>query len=140
MPRKYRLFISLYLALACGNAVAAADPLAAQREQFIEARKALENRQTERYRELAAGLESYPLYAYLEFDALRQRLGEADEAEVLDFIDRHSDMPLGSRLKSLWLYTLASQRRWQLFLEHYTGSNDTGMQCYALRARIATGR
>ena len=140
MLRKYRLFISLCLALACCNAAAAADPLAAQREQFIEARKALENRQTERYRELAAGLESYPLYAYLEFDALRQRLGDADEAEVLDFIDRHSDMPLGSRLKSLWLYTLTSQRRWQLFLKHYTGSNDTSMQCYALRARIAAGR
>jgi soluble lytic murein transglycosylase len=140
MPHKFRLFIGLILLLAGCSATAAVDPLAAQREQFIEARKALKQKQVSRYRELAAGLKTYPLYPYLEFDALRQRLGDASEREVLDFAKRHADTPLAARLKSLWLYTLASQRRWELFLKHYTGSKNTGMQCYALRARLNTGR
>ena len=92
-----------------------------------QTRKALKQKKHARYRELAAGLKSYPLYTYLEFDALRQRLGEADEREVLDFMERHADMPLAGRMKSLWLYTLASQRRWELFLKHYTGSNAASM-------------
>ena len=78
MPHKFRLFIGLILLLAGCSATAAGDPLAAQREQFIEARKALKQKQVSRYRELAAGLKTYPLYPYLEFDALRQRLGEAE--------------------------------------------------------------
>ena len=139
MPRKYRLFTSLIVILVAASAMAASDPLDKQREQFIEARKALEQKQSARYRELATGLESYPLYPYLEFDALRQRLGDASEGEVLDFIERRTDMPLAGRLKSLWLYTLASQRRWELFLKHYTGSKNATMQCYALRARLNTG-
>ena len=139
MPRKYRLLISLIIVLVSCNATAAGDPLATQREQFIEARKALKQKKHARYRELAAGLKSYPLYPYLEFDSLRQRLGEADERDVLDFMEQHADLPLTGRIKSLWLYTLASQRRWELFLQHYTGSNDTSMQCYALRARLKTG-
>jgi soluble lytic murein transglycosylase len=139
MPRKFRLLIALTLVLVTGSPRAATDPLASQREQFIEARKALQQQQHARYRELAAGLKSYPLYSYLGFDALRQRLGEASEREVLDFVERHADQPVGSRLRSLWLYTLASQRRWELFLKHYSGSDDTTMQCYALRARLETG-
>lgn len=139
MPHRFRLFIGLALVLIPAHVPAAADPLAVQREQFIEARKALQQKQPARYRELAAGLKSYPLYPYLEFAALRQRLGEASEQEVLDFIEGHADQPLGGRLKSLWLRTLVSQRRWALFLKHYAGSNDATMQCYALRARLKTG-
>ena len=119
MPHKYRLLLGLIILLVSGSATAAGDPLAAQREQFIEARKALKQNQLDRYRELAAGLKSYPLHPYLEFDALRARLGDAGEREVLDFAKRHADTPLAARVKSLWLYTLASQRRWELFLKHY---------------------
>ncbi|MEN8107472.1 MAG: transglycosylase SLT domain-containing protein [Pseudomonadota bacterium] len=136
----YRFLAILFLPLAALGAFSKADPLAGQREQFIEARKALQQKQYERFESLAAGLEDYPLYSYLEFDRLRQNLDQASEQEVLVFIERHAGQPLGKRLHTVWLYSLARQQRWAQLLKYYDGSSATTLQCYALRARINTGR
>ncbi|MDH3561698.1 MAG: transglycosylase, partial [Gammaproteobacteria bacterium] len=116
------------------------DALVAQRQLFIEALNSLNNNQLKRYRELGSRLQNYPLYAYLQFEELRTRLSRADAAEITNFLDTYPDHPLNNRLRQAWLYSLARNQRWELFLKHYQPTESVSLQCYALQARLATGR
>jgi len=140
MPQILRLLTAIIL-LVCVSAVAAkTDALVAQRQLFIEALNSLNNNQLKRYRELGSRLQNYPLYAYLQFEELRTRLSRADAAEITNFLDTYPDHPLNNRLRQAWLYSLARNQRWELFLKHYQPTESVSLQCYALQARLATGR
>jgi len=70
-------------------AAAAADPPAdpaAQRQRFPLVWEAAQHGPDAAWRALAAGLESYPLYPYLEFAALKQRIGDAKREDVDKFL------------------------------------------------------
>ncbi len=140
MPQIPRFLTALFLLAVISPAAAKTGSLEAQRQLFVEARNALNNSQLERYRELAGRLRDYPLYAYLQFEELRTRLSRAEEAEVTDYLDTYPDHPLNKRLREAWLYTLARNQRWKPFLRHYRPSGSVSLQCYALQARLATGR
>jgi soluble lytic murein transglycosylase len=129
----------LLLLLLMGSAVAEPDPLATQRERFLEAREALLDNRLEDYRALADQLQDYPLYPYLQFQDLRNRLSQADAREVARFLKAHEGEPLGDRLRRAWLYNLARNRRWTLFLHDYRPTDSVDLQCYALQARLETG-
>jgi soluble lytic murein transglycosylase len=130
----------LLLLLMMGSARAEPDPLAAQRELFLEARAALLDNRLEDYRALADRVRDYPLYPYLQFEDLRNRLSHADEREIARFLKAHDGEPLGDRLRQAWLYNLARNRRWPLFLRDYRPTDSVDLQCYALQARLETGQ
>jgi len=129
----------LLLLLVIGSAYAEPDPLAAKREIFLQARAALLDNRLEDYRTLADQVRDYPLYPYLQFEDLRNRLSRADEQEVARFLKAHDGDPLGDRLRQAWLYSLARERRWKLFLRDYRSPESVDLQCYALQARLETG-
>jgi soluble lytic murein transglycosylase len=143
MPTIFRFLAALVLLGAVGGSPAQPDAdedsLQAQRKQFLAARKALESRDTQRFRQLAGELRDYPLYSYLEYMDLRQRISRAGKGEVDLFLKTWADQPVSKRLKQAWLYSLARQRRWQQFLDYYDGSGGVELQCHALQARIKTG-
>jgi soluble lytic murein transglycosylase len=134
-----RLSAGLLLLIAVSTVQAKADPLEAQRDLFLEARAALQDNRLEEYQSLAEHLRDYPLYPYLQFDELRNRLSRADEQEVARFLETHAGEPVGDRMRQSWLYTLARNQRWRLFLRHYRPTDSVDLQCYALQARLATG-
>ncbi|MCS3903351.1 soluble lytic murein transglycosylase [Methylohalomonas lacus] len=119
-------------------------PAAADREQqradFEAARKALANGQLERYRQLAAGLEDYPLYPYLRYAYIDKRLRSLDNAEVAEFLRKHGDLPVADRLRNRWLDILTSRGQWQTYLDHYKQPNDNRLRCLYLTARMKTGQ
>ncbi|MDZ7662162.1 transglycosylase SLT domain-containing protein [Thiohalophilus sp.] len=110
------------------------DDWLAQRYQFQEALQAIKAGDRARYRKLAAELQDYPLYPYLEYGDLRRRLGRAEPAEVRDFLQRHSDTPIAGLLHQRWLYTLARQGRWQTLVDNYSITNDKTLQCHYANA------
>ncbi|MGD8311943.1 MAG: transglycosylase SLT domain-containing protein [Gammaproteobacteria bacterium] len=128
-----------YLLLAAAGAVEQ-DPLEADREKFLQARTALQQNRLQAFKRLAGQLQDYPLYPYLEFEELRNRLDQANEREVAGFIERHADQPVGARMRRMWLYSLARDGKWVLFLKHYREPQPVKLQCYALQARLHTGR
>jgi soluble lytic murein transglycosylase len=134
-----RLSTGLLLLLAVSAAQAKPDPLETQRTLFLEARAALQDNRLEDYQSLAGQLRDYPLYPYLQFDELRNRLSRADEQEVARFLETHAGEPVGDRMRQSWLYKLARNQRWRLFLRHYRPTDSVDLQCYALQARLATG-
>jgi soluble lytic murein transglycosylase len=113
------------------------DPLAEQREQFLDARKALQESRLDDYRRLAAGLTDYPLYRYLEFEELRDRLSRADGSEITGFLQRYEGEPVSWRLRRAWLYNLARHKQWQQFLQAYREPQPVELQCYRLQALFA---
>jgi soluble lytic murein transglycosylase len=140
MPQIPRFLTAIILLAGISAVPAKTEPLETQRRLFIEARTSLNNNQLGRYRELAGRLQDYPLYAYLQFEELRTRLNRASEEEITNFLDSYPDHPLNKRLRQAWLYALARNQRWKLFLRHYQPSESVSLQCYALQARLATGR
>jgi peptidoglycan lytic transglycosylase len=140
LPFTLRLPAAVLLLLLAVSAVQAEpDPLETQRELFLDARSALQDNRLEEYQALASRLRDYPLYPYLKFDELRNRLSRADEQEVARFLETHEGEPVGDRLRQSWLYNLASKQRWRLFLRHYRPTDSVDLQCYALQARLNTG-
>jgi soluble lytic murein transglycosylase len=135
-----RLHLSALAAavLLCISTVFAdSDPLAQQREQFLDALKALQESRLGDYRRLAAGLSDYPLYRYLQFEELRSRLSRADAGEISGFIERHEGEPVSWRLRRSWLYNLARHKQWQQFLRAYREPQPVELQCYRLQAQLA---
>jgi soluble lytic murein transglycosylase len=138
-PFTRRLSALLLLLLAVSAVQAKPDPLETQRELFLDARAALQDNRLEEYRSLARRLHDYPLYPYLQFDELRTRLSRAEEQEIARFLQAHEGEPVGDRLRQSWLYNLARNQRWALFLRHYRPTGSVDLQCYALQARLNTG-
>lgn len=136
-----RLSLASLAALASLLCIAAGladtDPLAEQREQFLDAYKALQESRLDDYRELAAGLRDYPLYRYLEFEDLRGRLSRAGSGEIRDFLARYQDEPIAWRLRRAWLYNLARHKKWKQFLQGYRDPQPVELQCYRLQAVLA---
>ena len=112
----------------------------ALRQQFLEAERVLRSGQRSKYERLLAELEEYPLYPYLIYQDLRARLANAPASEIRSFLDEWDDVPLASRLRSVWLEKLASDERWHDYLEHYIEGNSVARRCDYLNALIRTGR
>ena len=134
-----RILSCLACLLAASAGLARTDPLESQRILFMEAREALHDNKHTRFKKLAGQLKDYPLYPYLLFDELRTRLNRAEEQEITRFLTRYEDLPLAWRLRRSWLYTLARNRQWPLFLKHYREPQSVELQCYRLQARLHTG-
>lgn len=133
-----RILLCIAGLLAATACLAKLDPLEPQRKLFLEARQALHDNKQSRFEKLAGQLEDYPLYPYLQFDLLRTRLNRAREQEITGFLKKYSELPLSRRLRISWLYSLARNRKWELFLKHYTQTSSVELQCYRLQALLHT--
>src|SRR5437016_5951581 len=82
-----QLFSALFLTASalCAGATAV-DDHAGQRERFPLVWEAAQHGPDAAWRALSNGLESYPLYPYLEFAALKTRIGEAKRADIDKFL------------------------------------------------------
>ncbi len=139
---KYVLkILATLLIMAAGPAcLQADDDLKPQREQFLQARKALQAKRMDEFERLFASLKDYPLYAYLEFDRLRESLEQASNREIAAFIKRYRGQPVSWRMRQSWLYELARRKDWKRFLKEYQGGQPVRLQCYKLQAELETRR
>jgi len=138
-PFVVRLFLIVSTILV-STAAYAGDSLQDQRDRFLEARDALAARKLDEFRDLEASLRDYPLYPYLQYWYLRDRLIPANRKAIERYIQRYADQPTGALLRRAWLYKLASAHDWQAFLSLYQGDQPVALRCYRLQARLATGK
>lgn len=111
-----------------------------RRELFVTAEKALRKNQTGLYELLARALRDYPLYPYLEYQALTRNLAGLDTRQVADFLERWADTPLAARLRARWLDHLARNKDWPTFLRFWRDDGNVNRRCHHLQALLATGR
>jgi len=109
-----------------------------QRQQYLDAKKALKAGRITTFTTLSEQLKTYPLYAYLRYNYLRPRLHKINDAEIKDFIHSYPDFISIDALKTSWLRQLVKQRKWQTFLDNYTPQKELKLRCQQLQARINT--
>ena len=111
-----------------------------QRATFVKAEAALKRGAVGEFNRLRGGIRDYPLYPYLDYEALSRRLDQASKGDVQQFLTRYGTTPLAPRLRANWLNQLARQRRWSDYLRFYQPTKNIGRRCHYLHALIATGK
>jgi soluble lytic murein transglycosylase len=59
-------------------------------------------------------------------------------SQFISFISQ--DKPLSNKLRRLWLYHLAKQKKWSIFIQYYQPQTDITLKCLFGRALIETGQ
>ncbi len=94
----------------------------------------------ERFQQIRARLNHYPLLPYLDYYQLAFRPGAADYSDVTRFIRQHGDTPQSNRLERAYLTYLAQSQQWSQFLRFYPAKpNSTDLLCMHYQARYYTG-
>ena len=137
------IFILVFIFALSGSAIASLkteDNLSKQRQNFLLAEKYFKQGKTREYEKLKKQLVSYPLYPYLEYRELTDKLHRLPAREVRAFIENYSDAHLSDRLLKSWLSRLAKSQKWEMFLDFYQPVSSITLQCNYLNALIQTGK
>jgi len=110
-----------------------------QRTMFQDASYALSRNQITKYNSLLKKLDSYPVKAYLEYDALKRRLHRASVNEVGKFLESYQDYAFNYQLRAKWLSILAKRRDWGNYMMFFDNRDNTRLQCLAFQARLSLG-
>ncbi len=141
VPKTLRLFMFCVIGWTPLAAVAAVSTeLAAQRERFPMVWETALHGPDLAWRKLASGLESYPLYPYLELASLQQRMSDLKPAEVKKFLAAWPDTLPAHTLREAFLRELARRGDWKNFDALYTESANTELRCDALQAHLVLGQ
>ena len=108
-----------------------------QRQLFLQAEKYIKKNKDAKYFLLADQLKDYPLYPYLQYQWLKKHLNQ--ERQVKQFLEQHSSSRYAKPLKRKWLHRLAKNKQWQTFLQFYSETSDTSLNCYFHQAQYNTG-
>lgn len=83
-----------------------------QRLDFQQARKALETNDLKLFQQLRDKLRSYPLTPYLDIWQARQSLGNHNDYQVEQMLERYHDIPETTDLRIAWIKKLAERGQW----------------------------
>ncbi|HET8942560.1 MAG TPA: transglycosylase SLT domain-containing protein [Rudaea sp.] len=109
-----------------------------QRERFMLIWEAAQHGPDRLWRKLAVGMESYPLYPYLELASLQRRMPTLPRKDVDKFLAAWPDSLPAHNLREDFLLELASRGDWKDFLDLYApAQSNTTLRCDALKARIS---
>ena len=133
-----------FLAAAAGATMTAAQPstqdLATARQQYSEAREAVDKGNWTEYRKLRPGLQDYPLAIYLDYFQLIGQPEKVRPADALRFISDTTGSPLPNRFAYRYLAKAGQERRWKDFLlVQPEEPSSVELQCYYFRAKLAEG-
>ena len=108
---------------------------------FLAAREAFRTGKTQLLPGYAERLKGSILLPYVQYWELSSRLKDASPYEIRDFMARNTDSVLSDKLRGDWLHLLGKNQDWNTFLTEYPllVKSDLGLQCYAIRGRIAQG-
>ena len=131
------LFTSLFLAFNTN-----ASALTALQKNYLEAEKAQQSGDYNRYKSLVAKLDDYPLLPYLKYRELPANLAFAQQHKVVEFIQAYPDAPPAQLLYKNWMNLLFQQKQWQALLQFYqpTITDNEDLQCQRTVAQLYSGR
>lgn len=108
-----------------------------QRSDFLQAEQAVKLGNESAFLQFSTGLIDYPLYPYLQYQWLSNHLSDTDK--ITAFLATYQDSRYASLLRTHWLDYLASQQRWNEFMQHYQASDNTALVCQFQWANYQTG-
>lgn len=136
----FRFWVCLLLSLWMLDS--SASLLERQRVRFLSAEQNLQGD----FAAISKGLESYPLYPYLEYQWLKKNLGKTKQ--VKRYLKNNKTSRYARLLRGNWLNYLYKKEQWQGFVTYYKSSSSKRQQCryqwaryqlnYKTKALIAT--
>ena len=105
---------------------------------FVEGKRALAERQFNRFQQHLKRLEGHALYPFLEYEFLKSTLDKIADVVVEGFLRRHPDTVVSRWLREAWLLQLAKRDQWDRFLTAYQYTGNDELQCHRLQALITT--
>ncbi|MFM5854182.1 transglycosylase SLT domain-containing protein [Aeromonas rivipollensis] len=130
----------IFSALCVPGLVAPVFAQTMEQSLYREGYDAVRANDQERFQQIRARLNHYPLLPYLDYYQLAFRPGAADYDDVTRFIRQHGDTPQSNRLERAYLTYLAQSQQWSQFLRFYPAKpNSTDLLCMHYQARYYTG-
>ncbi len=122
--RRSVLFISLILSAAVPQVT-----LEQQRQLFLtaDALFSRDNAQGQAFLALNPALINYPLYPYLQYQALKNNLHQT--AAITAFLATDNNSYYRTALRSKWLDYLAKNARWHEFIQYYQADDTIALDC-----------
>lgn len=108
-----------------------------ERDRYAAASAALERSKGDEWKRLAEGLEDYPLFPYLEYNALIAAKGPLQRAAVDDFLERWPGTLPARDLRDRWLRQLGKAADWTTFRADWEATPARDLVCLNLQARLA---
>ncbi|AMG03785.1 transglycosylase SLT domain-containing protein [Vibrio mimicus] len=140
-PHSLVSILMLTTVCAMGSASASALDLEAQRAQYEQAQRWLDEKKIPEYQRIRKQIESYPLTPYLDYRAFLVDLGSKPPIAVRNFIDSHKEYPFSGRVAAPYLDALAQNKKWAALLQFQTQlPNGETYQCYYYNAKLQTGK
>ena len=130
----------IFSALCVPGLVAPVFAQTMEQSLYREGYDAVRANDQDRFQQIRARLNHYPLLPYLDYYQLAFRPGAADYNDVTRFIRQHGDTPQSNRLERAYLTYLAQSQQWSQFLRFYPAKpNSTDLLCMHYQARYYTG-
>lgn len=85
-------------------------------------------------------LADHPLVSWIEYAQLKHDLANASPAQIRRYLTRYVGQPPARLLRDAWLQQLDRQQDWTNYRAFYAGSDNSGLRCADLAARLATGQ
>ncbi|ENM5854271.1 murein transglycosylase [Vibrio mimicus] len=140
-PHSLVSILMLTTVCAMGSASASALDLEAQRAQYEQAQRWLDEKKVPEYQRIRKQIESYPLTPYLDYRAFLIDLGSKPPIAVRNFIDSHKEYPFSGRVAAPYLDALAQNKKWAALLQFQTQlPNGETYQCHYYNAKLQTGK
>ena len=98
-----------------------------QRQAFLQAEISVIEGANEDFSVISKGLESYPLYPYLEYQWLSQHLDK--KAQIQVFLRKNKSSRYARKLRQQWLTYLYKHQDWKDFVNYYKTSKSRYKQC-----------
>ncbi|MNM35200.1 Soluble lytic murein transglycosylase precursor [compost metagenome] len=130
----------IFSALCVPGLVAPVFAQTMEQSLYREGYDAVRANDQDRFQQIRARLNHYPLLPYLDYYQLAFRPGAADYNDVTRFIRQHGDTPQSNRLERAYLTYLAQSQQWSQLLRFYPAKpNSTDLLCMHYQARYYTG-
>ncbi|WP_429095803.1 transglycosylase SLT domain-containing protein [Aeromonas media] len=130
----------IFSALCVPGLVAPVFAQTMEQSLYREGYDAVRANDQDRFQQIRARLNHYPLLPYLDYYQLAFRPGAAEYGSVTRFIRQHGDTPQSNRLERAYLTYLAQSQQWSQFLRFYPAKpNSTDLLCMHYQARYYTG-
>jgi len=110
-----------------------------QRRDYQVALAALRAGDLARYKKLRESLDGYVLRGYLDYEYIKDRVGQAPTAEVRAFLRDSAYIPGSDAVRKHWLRLLIARGEWDAFLREYKDvEDDAELQCQRLTHLLKT--
>ncbi len=137
MKISFNIIFLLILILPLQHTQASGLTIEQQRKEFLRIEKLIQRGKYEHFYQQSKSLKNYPLYPALQYQWLKKHLHQSDKIKT--FLKDYAQTRYAGLLNYHWKFYLARHRQWKQFLQQYTATKNTRLQCYYYRAKYNTG-